>query len=189
MAPACLRWREPGRGTRAASNSHSGEGTLIDNLARPARAVCLAALVLASFTSTAAAATRLVDDDKAECPNASFTSIQSAVDAAAAGDTVAVCPGTYREAVGPGDLNALRIAKPLALRGAGADLVRIEPAGDLVDPTPAIRDEEGNVILVDPPSGSVDISGVTVAAGEASHPRTADAGVLFHNASGSISRS
>jgi hypothetical protein len=148
-----------------------------------------AAPVLVFAGGASAATTRLVDDNKAECPNAAFTSIQSAVNAAAAGDTVAVCPGTYREAVGLGDLNALRIDRSLTLRGAGADLVRIEPSADLVDPTPAIRDEEGNVILVDPPSGAVDISGVTVAAGDASHPRTADAGVVFHNASGSISRS
>src|SRR3954454_20200593 len=115
MAPACLRWREPGRGIRAASNSHSGEGTLIDNLARPARAVCLAALVLASFTSSAAAATRLVDDDKAECPNADFTKIKDAAAQATANDEIVVCPGLYQEA-------GIVVTGPLTLRGAGADL-------------------------------------------------------------------
>src|SRR3954452_1664782 len=168
---------------------HLRKGALIDMLARLVRAASVAAfLVLVSATS-ASAATLVVDDNKAECPHAGYTFIQDAVDAARAGDTVAVCPGTYRETVGAGDPNALRIATALTLRGAGADLVRIEPSGDLTDPTPAIRDEEGNVVLVNPPSGSVDISGGTVAAGAASQPRTADAGVLFHNASGSISRS
>ena len=40
-----------------------------------------------------------VDDDKAQCPQAQYTTIQSAVDAAGKNDTVAVCPGTYTEQV------------------------------------------------------------------------------------------
>jgi parallel beta-helix repeat protein len=46
----------------------------------------------------------LVDDDRVQCPNADFTSIQAAVNAARPGDTIRVCPGTYREQVliGPG---------------------------------------------------------------------------------------
>lgn len=39
----------------------------------------------------------LVDDDKVQCPNAAFTSIQTAVSAAHSGDTIRVCPGTYDE--------------------------------------------------------------------------------------------
>jgi parallel beta helix pectate lyase-like protein len=41
----------------------------------------------------------LVDDDHQECPNAGFTTIQTAVNAAAPGDTIQVCPGTYAEQV------------------------------------------------------------------------------------------
>jgi len=40
-----------------------------------------------------------VDDDRAQCPDATFTSIQAAVNAAGPGDTVTVCPGTYNEQV------------------------------------------------------------------------------------------
>ena len=40
-----------------------------------------------------------VDDDRTECPNAAFTSIQAAVNASGPGDTIKVCPGTYREQV------------------------------------------------------------------------------------------
>src|SRR5687768_6461128 len=40
-----------------------------------------------------------VDDDLLDCPNASFTSIQAAVDASGPNDTIKVCPGTYREQV------------------------------------------------------------------------------------------
>jgi len=41
----------------------------------------------------------VVDDDKVQCPNASFTSIQAAVNAANPGDMIRVCPGTYAEQV------------------------------------------------------------------------------------------
>src|SRR5919197_1637583 len=41
--------------------------------------------------------TLVVDDDRADCPNADFQSIQAAVDAAQPGATILVCPGTYRE--------------------------------------------------------------------------------------------
>jgi len=41
----------------------------------------------------------LVDDDKAQCKKADFTTIQAAVDAASAGSTILVCAGTYQESV------------------------------------------------------------------------------------------
>ena len=41
--------------------------------------------------------TLIVDDDHMQCPNATFTSINAAVIAAAPGDTIKVCPGIYRE--------------------------------------------------------------------------------------------
>jgi hypothetical protein len=40
-----------------------------------------------------------VDDDKQQCPDAQYTTIQSAVAAAQPGDTIVVCPGTYAEQV------------------------------------------------------------------------------------------
>jgi parallel beta-helix repeat protein len=43
--------------------------------------------------------TLVVDNDKADCPNADFNSIQAAVLAAAPGTTILVCPGTYTENV------------------------------------------------------------------------------------------
>lgn len=46
----------------------------------------------------------IVDNDRAECPNAAFMSIQAAVLASGPGDQIRVCPGLYMEQVdiGPG---------------------------------------------------------------------------------------
>jgi pectin methylesterase-like acyl-CoA thioesterase len=41
----------------------------------------------------------VVDDDKVECPNAAFSRIQDAVDAASPGATIRVCKGNYKEQV------------------------------------------------------------------------------------------
>src|SRR3989442_313483 len=41
----------------------------------------------------------VVDDDRVQCPDAQFTSIQEAVAAALPGSTIRVCPGAYRENV------------------------------------------------------------------------------------------
>jgi hypothetical protein len=41
----------------------------------------------------------IVDDDHAQCPNAAFSRIQDAVDAAPPGAQIKVCPGTYPEQV------------------------------------------------------------------------------------------
>src|ERR1700738_1538108 len=41
----------------------------------------------------------LVDDDKVQCPTATFTKIQDAVNAAPNGATIRVCAGTYKEQV------------------------------------------------------------------------------------------
>ena len=41
----------------------------------------------------------VVDDDRVQCPDAQFTSIQGAVAAALPGSTIRVCPGDYRENV------------------------------------------------------------------------------------------
>ena len=62
---------------------------------------CLPAMVGVLLAAPAApAATLTVDDDRADCPAAAYTSVQAAVDAAAPGDTVVICPGDYAEGNG-----------------------------------------------------------------------------------------
>ena len=65
--------------------------------------VCIAFVMLGAFAgagvSVASAATWHVDDDLADYPDANFTKIQDAVDAASPGDTIIVYPGTYTENV------------------------------------------------------------------------------------------
>jgi nitrous oxidase accessory protein NosD len=60
--------------------------------------LALASGVIACAAS-ANAAQIFVDDDHGQCPNAQYTSIQTAVTAASPGDTVNVCSGTYPEQV------------------------------------------------------------------------------------------
>ncbi|UMG93583.1 Ig-like domain-containing protein [Nocardioides sp. TF02-7] len=148
----------------------------------------------------------VVDDDRAECPDAGFTSIQDAVDHAAPWDTIVVCAGVYDErsepVFGPGNpvatgaLNGLTITKPLTIKGAGADLVTIRPdqsLDSLAGLEPYLRDGGGNVITVSRQSlGStdtnemfVDISGVTVTSGST----YAEAGIAFFGAAGRVSDS
>src|SRR6266850_6361261 len=71
----------------------------------------------------------IVDDDGADCPNAAFTSIQAAVDAAGPGDQIKVCPGTYQEQVriGPGK-NGLLLFSQVPLQAIiKAPLVMTQP--------------------------------------------------------------
>ena len=89
---------------------------------------CLPAVLVALLAAPAAsAATLSVDDDRRDCTAAGYTSIQDAIDAAAPGDTVVICPGHYSEGNGNPNTNALTVDKSLTLKGAGADLVTISP--------------------------------------------------------------
>jgi len=71
--------------------------------------VGLALLFVATFAATSSAKTLIVGQPGTPCPNAQYTTITDAVNAANPGDVVAICPATYAE--------QLIISKPLTLRG------------------------------------------------------------------------
>src|SRR3954454_18606987 len=74
-----------------------------------AAAATLVTVLSPAAAMAAAPTTRVVDDDGVQCGNAAFHSVAAAVAAANPGDTVQVCPGTYRERVD--------VTKPLRLIG------------------------------------------------------------------------
>jgi hypothetical protein len=92
--------------------------------------VFIAIIGLMFSIGQANAATLTVDDDNAQCPGATFTSIQAAVNAANPNDKINVCPGLYQEQV--------TITKPLTISGvdiAGQSLAVIKPVGVLANST------------------------------------------------------
>src|SRR5829696_3733394 len=144
--------------------------------------------------STAPAATLSVDDDRRDCTAAGYSSIQAAIDAAASGDSIAICPGSYVEGNGAANSNGLTVDKSLTLKGAGADLVSISPRrydgndGVIAEDPQDIRYPRGNIVTaVGTPAlpVTVDISGVTVEGNGVA----AKAGVVFLDAQGSLRRS
>src|SRR5829696_5973003 len=152
-------------------------------------------MVCALLAAPAApAATLSVDDDRKDCTAAAFTSVQDAIDAAAPGDTIAICPGDYAEGNGLPNTSALKIDKTLTLKGAGADLVTISPVrydgndGVIAEDPQNIRYPNGNIVTaVGTPAVpiTVDISGVTFDGDGVG----VKAGVVFLDAQGSLRRS
>lgn len=81
----------------------------------PVRGRCAGVLALALAARAAVAATLSVGPAGGSCPDALFSRIQDALDAAAPGDAIAVCPGTYEE--------QLLVTKPVRVTArAGATL-------------------------------------------------------------------
>jgi Right handed beta helix region len=115
-----------------------------------------------------------------------FTTIQSAVDAAADGDAIAICPGTYPEQVS--------ITKSIALRGVrGMDAPQIVvPAGGLVQNT-TMTDTTATAaqILVAPATpGGANVSGLVVDAADNNNTdcNLEMIGIYYKNAGGTIRR-
>lgn len=149
---------------------------------------------------SAYAATLTVDDDKADCPAAGFTSIQAAVNAAADGDTIVICQGKYVEGSGEPGTNAVTIQKNnLTLKGAGAGSVTISPKasglnfGRILEAQPDLRNGIGDIIaIVGTPTKplTAHISGVTVNGYDPDgRPVAVEAGIAFVDAKGSVKRS
>ena len=134
--------------------------------------VVAATVTLGSRPALAAPpSTLVVDDDGKQCAQADFSSIQAAVDAAAPGTRIRVCPGLYPESV--------TVATAVELRGdpdavAAVDCFQatlLEPAAD-------------RYAIVDPPDGAahtftlaadgVDVSGLVVQGGTRAVTTSAD---------------
>jgi hypothetical protein len=142
--------------------------------------------------AASAGVTLTVDNDRKDCPNADYTRIRDAIDAAHDGDTIFVCAGTYAEGPGTVGSTALPITKSLTIRGVGADKVTIEPKSTkenrIAESDPDIRNGKGVIIVAkgDPNAPiTFHISGVTVDANGVD----ATAGVVFLDAEGSVDRS
>ncbi len=100
--------------------------------------------------------THLVDDDKAECPSAGFSTIQSAIDAAGPRDVIKVCPGIYDE--------QLKIAKPLTIEGIkrnGRNLAVVQPSNMVANAVDTFAFNQAAVILITETRG-VTIKNITV---------------------------
>lgn len=122
----------------------------------------------------------VVDDDKVECPNAGFTHIQDAVDAASPGDEIRICKGIYVEQVA--------IHKPLKIDADnGAILIPSAMQANttsLFDAAPI-----ATALLVADTTG-VSISGLTVDGVNSGISQCAPdlIGISFQNASGELDR-
>lgn len=144
-----------------------------------ASAVILISAILWPATAFPAQRSRLVvDDDKVECPNAGFTHIQDAVDAASPGDEIHICKGIYVEQV--------RVRKPLDIDADNGAVLMPSAmqanTSSLFDAAPI-----ATAVLVADTTG-VSISGLTVdGANNGVSACTPDLiGISFQNASGDL---
>ena len=126
----------------------------------------------------------LVDNDRAQCPSAQFTSIQAAVTAAQAGAVISVCPGTYPETV--------RINKPLTIRGirvGNENLVVINPPIAAANTTSLFSGAPiAAIVLVEHGATNVTLDNLTVD-GAANTFTTCSpdfVGIFYRNGSGKI---
>jgi len=139
---------------------------LVITLARPATALATRGAQL------------VVDDDKVECPNAGFTHIQDAIDAASPGDEIHICKGIYAEQVA--------IRKPLKI---DADNGAILMPSTMQANTTSLFDAApiATALLVADTTG-VSISGLTVDGVNNGISQCAPdlIGISFQNASGEL---
>jgi len=143
--------------------------------------MCLFAVLLSVMGTPKAARAQtviLVDDDKVQCPTAQFTSIQPAIDSAAAGSVIRVCPGTYKE--------QLSINKTLRIEGENGAILM--PTNMVANGTESGGSETvAAAILVEGAEG-VEIEGLIIDGTNNGVVGCAPDlyGVLFQNSSGSV---
>jgi nitrous oxidase accessory protein NosD len=120
----------------------------------------------------------IVDDDKVECPNAGFTRIQDAVNAASPGDEIHVCKGIYAEQV--------KITKPLGINADNGAVLM--PRGMQANATSLFDAAPIATALLIEDANGISISGLTVdGRNNGIGACTPDLiGISFLNASGSL---
>ena len=142
--------------------------------------LCLLTIAASRPAAAAGPPQLVVDDDKVECPNATFTRIQDAVDAAAPGSQIRVCKGTYVEQVS--------ISKALDLEAdSGAVLM---PASMEANTTSLSSGSAIAAALLVSNATNVTIRGLTVDGANNGISQCAPnlMGIFFQNASGEVDR-
>ncbi len=127
----------------------------------------------------------LVDNDLVQCPNAQYTSIQAAVNAAPPHAVISVCPGTYPEEV--------RVDKPLTIRGISVgneNLAVIMPPIAAANTTSFGGTPTAAIVLVEKTS-NVTLDNLTVdgASDTLGGCGVNIVGIYYRNASGNIDNS
>ena len=140
--------------------------------------VVLSSLCFAAFAQRAGAATLVVSNTSPQCARAEFTTIQAAINAAAPGDTVRVCPGVYPEQVTIGTSLKLlgengAILMPGPISGNGSDISNGDPLAAIILVQNATGVTIDGLIVDGSKNGLTECSPFLV-------------GILFQNASGSI---
>jgi hypothetical protein len=159
------------------------------------------ALVIACWTTAttlhaAQAATLMVDVDgqasAADCNGVSgaFTTIQAAVNAAAPGDTIFVCPGIYSEQVVVPNRRG-----SLTIRGSGADVTVLRPTAVAQNTTTLLSGAPAAPILLVDGAANITIANLTIDGGLADSGAAIRAscstvgfyfGIYYRNSTGTI---
>jgi nitrous oxidase accessory protein NosD len=121
-----------------------------------------------------------VSENPTVCPDAQFTTIQAAIDAASPGANIHVCAGTYAE--------QLSISKPISLSGDNG--VVIQPSGVVANSTGTASGQPIAAIILVQETPDVNISDLIVdgANGDIKGCAPDFIGIFYRNASGEISR-
>ena len=119
----------------------------------------------------------LVDDDKVQCPTATFTSIQDAINAARPGSLIRVCPGTNTE--------QLSIDKSLSIEGDNGAILL--PSNMLANATGSSGTPIASAIFLKE-AADFDIEGLIVDTANSGITQCSPdlIGILYQNSSGSI---
>ena len=135
---------------------------------------------VAPLPAQAAIPVIVVGKDVTQCPGAQFSTIQEAINAAAPGTIIQICPGTYPEQVS--------IAKALRLQGQNG--VVIQPANVTANSTSTFSGRPIAAILLVQDATDVDIRGVIVDGTNNGITQCSPdfIGIFYRNASGEVSR-